>query len=48
MKIGDQVELRVPYKGYRYGTVCGFEGLRVFVELSSGLVLSFYEDELER
>jgi len=46
--IGDCAYLKEPYLGYRYVIIIGFvpDG-RLNVELSSGLVITIYPDELE-
>jgi hypothetical protein len=43
--IGRSVELKEPYKGYRYGTICGYNQYYYAVELTSGYILHVYEDE---
>ncbi|MDR0694703.1 MAG: glyoxalase [Prevotellaceae bacterium] len=43
--IGRSVELKKPYLGYRYGTICGYEQLFYLVELTSGHIALVYEDE---
>ena len=48
--IGLSVTLIDVYRGYRCATVVGYDyspAVRYTVELSSGLQLSVYEDELE-
>lgn len=48
--IGDTVYYVTGYRGYHAATVVGYEygpAVRYTVELSSGLQLSVYEDELE-
>jgi len=47
--IGDTGYLKKPYLGYSYYEIVGFEYAtgKIEVELSSGLQITVYEDELE-
>jgi hypothetical protein len=36
--IGQPVELKEPYKGYRYGTICGYDQYHYVIELTSGYI----------
>ena len=45
--IGDYAYLKVPYLGYRYVEIIGFEVNRLVVRLTSGLEITIYPDELE-
>jgi hypothetical protein len=45
--IGRPVELKEPYLGYRYGTICDYSQYVYVVELTSGLIIYVYEDEFE-
>jgi hypothetical protein len=45
--IGRPVELKEPYLGYRYGTICGYDQYRYAIELTSGYIVHVYEDEFE-
>jgi hypothetical protein len=46
-QIGDSAYLKVPFQGYRYVEIVGFEGDRLIVSISSGYEFRIYEDELE-
>jgi len=46
-EIGDKTFLKEPYKGYRYVEIVGYEGTMLVVQITSGLELYVYEDELE-
>jgi len=48
-EIGDTGYLKEPYLGYRYFEVVGFEYAtgKIEIELSSGLQITVYEDEIE-
>jgi hypothetical protein len=45
--IGRSVELNEPYRGYRYGTICGYVQCQYAVELTSGYIVHVYEDDFE-
>jgi hypothetical protein len=45
--IGRPVELKEPYRGYRYGNICGYDTYKYAVELSSGYVVYVFDDEFE-
>jgi hypothetical protein len=45
--IGLPVELKEPYRGYRYGNICGYYIYKYAVELTSGDIIFVYEDEFE-
>ncbi len=46
-RIGDRVRYIPGYKGYFAAEVVGFSFPYIIIELSSGLQISCYEDELE-
>jgi tricorn protease-like protein len=47
-EIGDCAYLKVPYLGYRYVEIVGFEhDGRIIVRITSGLEFTVHEDELE-
>ncbi len=46
-EIGDMIRLKEAYRGYHVATVVGFEGRGILAEFSSGMVMMFFEDELE-
>ena len=45
--IGDSARLVTPYRGYSWVTIIGYEGDGYCVELTSGLEIVVWEDELE-
>jgi len=45
--IGDYAYLKVPFKGYRYVEIVGFDGNQLIVQITSGYEFSVYADELE-
>ena len=45
-EIGDSAYLKIPYLGYRYVEIVGYESDRLIVRISSGLEFTIYEDEL--
>ena len=47
IEIGDEVSLKVPERGSRTGEVIGFTGYKLVVELTSGLTILVYRNELE-
>lgn len=47
-EIGDYAYLKVPYLGYKYVEITGFEwDGKLIVRISSGLEFTIHEDELE-
>jgi hypothetical protein len=46
-EVGDEIELRRPYRGYSYGTIIAEEWPRFRVEFSSGMEGVFYADEFK-
>jgi len=46
-EVGDEIELKQPYRGYRYGTIIEEEWTRFRVEFSSGMTGVFYSDEFK-
>jgi hypothetical protein len=46
-EIGDKIELKKPYRGYRYGEIIDYENFMYIVEFSSGMTASFYNDEFK-
>jgi len=44
-EVGESAYLKEPIRGYRHVEVTGFEGQQIIVQTSSGMELSFYENE---
>ena len=46
-KLGDSVRYLPGFKGYFNAEIVGYDGLRLLIEFSSGLILTCWADELE-
>jgi hypothetical protein len=45
--IGEYAYLKIPFKGYKYVEVVGFEGEQLIVQITNGYEFTVYADELE-